>query len=314
MRRGELSLLKCSDVVAEPDGSIPVVLRPEIQKGANKDEISLYLFFEETKKLLLHYLSKIRPWLQPRCDRLFITDRGHPICESRLYRIVSNHCWNDLKIRTFSGKIPSPHTFRHTFATLNINPLGLCLPLEEIVDRLRQVGYEVARSHYIHSNPYLRKMKHRQYEKKANAYNELDRIPLETLKNWMSTKLKLSSEWIEEFQKQYLHIVLIDEQPGDVVSYIPEEVAWGKVLHLGFSKPALRKHCVEEGKCERTERNKWKYNEQYVLELSQEWIKASEVRKTMHLSKSGFYKREKKKAWKSITIGRMMLLRKTDIL
>ena len=91
----------------------------------------------------------------------------------------------------------------------------------------------------------------------------------------MSKKLRFDNEWVEKFEKQYLQMVLIDDRQGDVVSYIPEEAAWGKVLHLGFSKCALRKHCVEEGKCERTGRNKWKYNEQYVLELSQEWIESA---------------------------------------
>lgn len=183
--------------------------------------------------MLLHYLSKIRPGIQPKCDRLFISDRGKPICESRLYRIVRNHCRYDLKIKTYWGKDPTPHTFRHSLATLNIAPLGLGLSLDEIVDRLRQVGYEVARNRYVHNNQYLRKMKHRQYEKKANDYAGLNNIPLQTLKDWMSKKLRLDNEWVEKFEKQYLQTVLIDDRQEDVVSYIPEEAAWRKVSHLG---------------------------------------------------------------------------------
>ena len=39
--------------------------------------------------------------------------------------------------------------------------------------------------------PYLRKLKHGEYERKANGYSELEGIPLETLTNWMTEYLRL---------------------------------------------------------------------------------------------------------------------------
>jgi hypothetical protein len=124
-----------------------------------------------------------------------------------------------------------------------------------------------------------------------------------------------TSEWIEEFQKQYLHIVLIDEQPGDVVSYIPEKEAWKKVSHFGFSKRALRKHCGEKGKCERTGRTKWQYDEQYILQLSQEWVNTFKVRdKMQHNSpRCRVYRDIKRKKWTTMKIGRIFLIKKTDL-
>lgn len=318
IRREELASLRCSDIVPEPDGSVRVILRSEIQKGANKDEVVLYLFFEETKKLLLHYLNKVRPRLKPKCDRLFISDRGQPICESRLYRIVRNHCRDELKIKTYFGKDPSPHTFRHTFATLNIAPLGLDLSLDEIVDHLRQVGYEVAKKHYVHNNPYLRKMKHKKYERKANSYGEIESIPLEALKKWMAEKLKLSDKWIREFEKCYQRVVgkqmvLIDAQREDVVSYIDEAEAWPKVSHLGFSKRTFRNHFTQQGKCKKAGRGEWSYNKEYILQLSEEWIDASKVQAAMRRSRTSFYEHRIKMGWESRRIGHVILLRKSDI-
>ena len=81
------------------------------------------------------------------------------------------------------------------------------------------VGYDTARRHYIHNNPYLRKAKHRRYEEKADSHNEIERIPLEILEDGMSKKLKLSTKWIEQFEKQYLQMVLVDDEETPVVSY-----------------------------------------------------------------------------------------------
>ena len=36
----------------------------------------------------------------------------------------------------------------------------------------------------------------------------------------MSKKLKLSTKWIEQFEKQYSQMVLVDDGETDVVSYI----------------------------------------------------------------------------------------------
>ena len=124
--------------------------------------------------------------------------------------------------------------------------------------------------------------------------------------------MKLDDRWIEEFEKHYLRI-LIDGRETGVVSYIAEEVAWQKVSHLGFSRCALRNHCAEVGKCERVGRNSWRYKEQYIVELSQEWVKASNVQATMHRSKSRFHE-DIRKSWSKQMIGHVLLLKKADIL
>lgn len=318
VRLGEAVMLECGDIVREPDRSIRIVLRSSIQKGSNKDQVILYLFFEETKQLLNQYLDRVRPKFSPKCDRLFLTNNGNPISGSHFYHIVKREC-KKLHIKTFLGHSPTCHSFRHTFATLNIAPLGLNLPLEEIVDRLRHVGYDTARRHYIHNNPYLRKIKHAQYEKKAehekkrSPYDQLDQIPLQTLKDWMGKKLRLSDEWIKEFEKHYSQRDLIDEEEKDVVSYIDEGAALEKVSCLSVSKRLFRKHCMENGKCKREGRKDWEYDNEYISELAKDWVTVSDLRGALHRSKSRFYEDIRNNKWTTMKIGRIILVRKRDL-
>ena len=71
-------MLSCSDVQKESDGGYRILLRSEIQKGQDKDEVVMYPFFEETKKLLAHYLSRVRKTFHPKSSGYlgFIIDRG----------------------------------------------------------------------------------------------------------------------------------------------------------------------------------------------------------------------------------------------
>jgi len=168
LRKTEALLLKSSDIVRESDGMVRITLRGEIQKG-KKDTVPLYIYFEETKKLLEYYLKKTRKSFNPKDESLFVAESGKDLSGSRLRDIVKQYCAK-LEVRTFYNQEPSPHTFRHSFATLNISPLG-AFPLDGIVERLRHVGYDTAKKHYIHNNPYLQRLKHIEYQKNGNNGN-----------------------------------------------------------------------------------------------------------------------------------------------
>jgi len=59
MRLNEFLSLNVSDIQKDADGELYVRVRPEIQKGRKNEDV-MYFFFDETKKLLEHYLSKVR--------------------------------------------------------------------------------------------------------------------------------------------------------------------------------------------------------------------------------------------------------------
>ncbi len=155
-------------------------------------------------------------------------------------------------------------------------------------------------------------MKHAEYQKKANGYGELERIPLDRLTTWMSKKLELTDQWIEEFERQYRGIV-VDGAKNEVVGYLTEAAAWERLFHLGCSRDALRKYCVAHGRCEATGEDVWTYQEGYVLHLAEEWIRASEVRDRLRRSRSRFYQDIRDKGWATKRIGRVLLLRKADV-
>ena len=160
----------------------------------------------------------------------------------------------------------------------------------------------------------MRKLKHSEYERKASGYPELETIPIERLMSWMTTKLGLGSEWVGEFERSYRQRVLVDAEEDGVVSFFTEEEACKELSHLGLSKRALRKHCLERGKCTRTGRYSWAYDSGYVSELSEVWVRASEVRGTMHRRKSSFHEMRTRRGWTQKRIGHVLLLRKEDLL
>ena len=160
LRISELQGLEVADFRKDEEGEWLVTLRPEIQKG-HKDEEVMYFFFDETKKLLEHYLKSIRKQFSPKA-----TTEALILSNQKGRALSTAHCATRFKmlcqrfgVQTYYGKKPSPHTLRHTFATLNIETIGLCLPLYETAQRLRHSKVETTRRHYIHNNPYLKKLK-----------------------------------------------------------------------------------------------------------------------------------------------------------
>src|SRR5690349_4747247 len=131
----------------------------------------MYFFFDETKKLLEHYLKNVRKQFGPTTDFLILSNqKGRALsaahCSMRFRRLCQK-----AGVQTYYGERPSPHTLRHTFATLNIETIGLGLPLYEMAQRLRHSKVETTRRHYIHNNPYLKKLKidafRKNYKKKT---------------------------------------------------------------------------------------------------------------------------------------------------
>jgi len=312
MRAGEALLLKCSDIAKEEDSMVRITLRPEIQKG-NKDTATMYFYFDQTKKVLDRYKSKIRKKFNPKCDYLFISENGSVLSRSRFLVVVRAYC-DKLGIRTYYDKTPIPHIFRHSFATLNIQPLpsGLGLPLEAIVERLRHSDYKTAKKHYIHDNPYLKKIKHIAYQKQNNGDSPLDVLSVNEIKAWLA-KMSVPKATINIVLKYHQNFV--DKDKKDVVNYIPEDDAWDRIKHLNITIRALRKHCsLEKGLCKISQAKEYSYREDHITDLSRNWFTKEEVMKRTRRSRTTFYLDTEKFGWTTKTVGNVLLIKKSDLI
>ena len=310
MRLGEIRLLLCSDIEKEDENMFRITLRSEIQKGS-KDSASMYLYFEQTKKILAYYMTNARDSFSPKCDSLFLSMKGYGISEGRVLRIVKTYC-KKLDVKTYFNKIPSPHVFRHTFPTLNITPLpfGLRLPLEAIVERLRHVGQETAKKYYIHENPYIKKLKHIEYQKQGEKGSILDKLPFDEIQAWLS-KISVPKHVIEIVEKAHSHC-FIDKPNENRINYISEQAAIEMVKALRIKKPGLRKYCLSNNLCKQEENGNCLYNKDFITDLAEGWLTKDNVMEKTRRSRSRFYNDLREMGWGTLTIGHVLLIKKSD--
>jgi len=322
MRINEFLALKVSDFRKDPDGEWHVLLRSEIQKG-HKDEDIMYFFFDETKELLEKYLSKIRQKFSPKTDHLFVSKNGehmsHPHCRIRFKRICES-----LDIKTFYGNSPSPHCLRHSFATLNIEPLGLSLPIYEIMQRLRHTRFEVTKRHYIHNNPYLRKQKHKVYRKRTKKITTVDilnEVPLADLEHWLSDRLNVEPAIINSIRKKHkkaFSFSVVDKDNNNVVIYIPENEALEKIRHLDISERSLRQYAIKKGVLSEGENGTcrygsgFSYKEEFIDDLARNWVPATTLRTKLKLPHRTFHRRVRKEKWRLLKIGKNCFIHRAD--
>lgn len=322
MRLNEFLSLKVSDIQKDADGEMYVRLRPEIQKGRKNEDV-MYFFFDETKKLLDIYLSKTRKKFLPETDYLILSRTGGQLNSQHCRKQFKNLC-EKLQIKTFYGNIPAPHCLRHSFATLNIEPLGLSLPLSEIMRRLRHTRPEIAERHYIHDNPYLKKLKHTVYRKrirKQTIADKLNEVPLADLEHWLSDTLQIDSATIKSIRachKKALSQPAVDKNEKDITIYVAEDEALSKLHHLGIMRRSLRQYAFEKGAIKDGYSGTirygagYKYKEDFVTELSKNWVPAENLRVKLKLPPRTFQFVVKKEKWRTIKIGRNRFIHRED--
>jgi len=324
MRLNELLLLKVSDFKNDSDGELYVRIRPEIQKGTKNENI-MYFFFDETKELLEKYLKKTRKEFNPQTDYLILAQHGTQLNDNRCRMAFQELC-KKLGMTTFYGKRPSPHCLRHSFATLNIEPLGLSLPLNGIMDRLRHTRSEIAERHYIHDNPYLKKMKHKVYKKrikKETASDVLDRMPLADLEFWLSDRVGIDTSIIELIRRKHKISFLkrkpvIDKKPDDNIIHVSEEEALNRLKEFEIPIHSLRKYA--EGNSALINDNQeslkygknFKYKEGLIEDLVENWVLALSVRKKLKLPSRSFSRLIKNEKWRTLKIGKNVYIHRQD--
>lgn len=322
LRIGELLALEVSDFNKDAQGEWIVTLRPEVQKG-HKDEEVMYFFFDETKRVLEHYLKTVRNRFKPLSNHLIVSNQtGRALCSTYASVRFRSMC-KKFGIKTYYGESPSPHVLRHSFATLNIEPIGLSLPLYEMIQRLRHAKVETTRRHYIHNNPYLKKIKHdvlRNKCRKRTPTDILNEIPLAEIEHWLSDNLRVDSMTIATIRKNHKRKFAeaqSDQKIADV-NYIPEEELTSKLEHLDIPILSLRQYASRNGILAQQRRGSFRYGkgfayrEDFILDLSKNWVSVGRIQKKLRIEPRNFQRLVRKERWRTLEIGKHRLIHKED--
>ncbi len=324
LRLGELYGLNASDITTDSDGDMYVSLDERIQKG-HKPKNLLYLLLDETKSLLKYYLEKSRPALKPKDDALFVSIHDKKrLCKETLALQINTYL-RTKGIMTFYKRKATCHHLRHSFATLNIEPLGLGLSLYQIVERLRHSKQETALKHYIHSNPYLQKRKFEAFKSKLKPKTHrevLRNVPLADLESFLIEDLRMDPEFVQAFRKKYRSIhtsKAIDEgdkkrtisdsqQEDSKLATLTAGEAETRIRSLGINVRNLRDYCRKNGLYVKRGREGF-FVDSFIDDLVEEWVSREEVIQTFNVSRARFYQLLKEKKWPTLRIGKDVLVK-----
>jgi integrase len=325
LRISELLALEVDDLKKDEQGEWFVTLKPENQKGY-KDEETMYFWFDETKQLLELYLKTTRKKFTPTTDSLILSNQkgkglSAAYCSTRVRLLCEKS-----GIKTYHGKIPSPHTLRHTFATLNIEPIGLSLSLYDMAQRLRHSKVETTRRHYIHNNPYLKKIKHavqRKNNRLKTPKDVLNEMSLPDLEHWLSDTLELDSNTVLKFRlnhkKKFDPLeTQIDKKQIDTKMTISESEAMEMVKELQVTPHALRSYALKKG-CLTGDfdgniryGNGFRYQKDLIEDLVRNWVLADFLRSKRNWSKRIFYRILSKEKWRTLKLGKSLYVNRMD--
>lgn len=208
LRIGELLSLEIGDLMKE-EGIDILRIRPEIQKGQNKNERYLIILFKSTSILLNRYIKFVRPTYPQKSKRLFVGLSGLPISYSaarqgirQVQSLLSMELYHDRKA------IITPHHFRRTFGTLNAPGLGLNLSLDELATRMRHEDPKTTRERYISQNVYLEKIKLKESINKKKLSNNGKYSPekIEEFLNWLHFHKRIPKSLISEIKERLNHL------------------------------------------------------------------------------------------------------------
>jgi len=323
LRLGELYGLDASDITTDSDGDIYVSLDERIQKG-HKPKNLLYLLFDETKSLLKYYLEKARPALKPKDDALFVALHNKKrLCKETLAAQLNMYL-KSKGIMTFYKRKATCHHLRHSFATLNIEPLGLGLSLYQIVERLRHTKQETALKHYIHSNPYLQKQKFEAFKSKLKPKTPrevLRNVPLAEFEAFLIEDLRLDPDSVQAFRKKYriyetkkidangkICTIKCLEQDDSRVATLTAREAELRIGSFGINIRNLREYCRKNDLYIKRGREGY-FVDAFIDELLEEWVSREEVIQTFNIRRTRFYELVKEKKWPTLRIGKDVLVK-----
>ena len=276
----------------------------------------ILLLFPAVRELLKKYLRDIRPQFQPKSDALFLNRTGERIKTNQI-NVSLKEFANKSGIKTFNGKYLTTHIFRHTFASLNIAPLGLRLNLDQIISRLRHKDRALAEKVYILDNPDVEKLKHKERLSLLNDNNHerFWRIPKAVFVGWLKDELQLSVTLISKVEEAHdLHNPekSVKERPQLInKKLISEDDALGLLSDFDLTLNSLRSYCLKNKYC--TEfKGTYKYDEEFIWKLRNDYESRESALDKMGISLAHFYRLKNK--LELISIGKTSLVKKTAVL
>ncbi len=324
LRIAETASLNVSDLQKDSEGEWCLLLKPESQKGRDKAPFTMYFYFEKTKQLLDHYLTKIRPKFRPRDDALFLSSQtGRRGALQASQAAVAGHLGKS-GIKTCYGNKATAHHLRHSFGTLNIEPLGISLPAHEISYRYRHTRLEITMRIYVHNNPELIKQKHRaiQSRHKKTHTDILDNIPLSELEHWLNERLGVSFEIIRAIRKSHREVFappkLIDKKVNSptipsqsIDSTHAKEVAAAKGISFRF----LKNYCLGKGLLYKVGRS-YRFDTNFITDLEGNWMPFQRAMEKLKIPERSFYRVVREKKWPTLRLGKKLFIeaRKLNLL
>ena len=316
LRATTLAQIRLQDVIGFPDGRFEINVRGLSLKG-NKGDKTLHILFQATMPLLRAWIHSLRKKLQAKSDRLFISKRGGAFTKSGIRNLV-RECCIDLNVKTVKGKIPSPHTLRHTLATLNTEPFGKSLSPRLMQQRLVHLDLETLERNYVHNNP-LAVMK--EYKKLLNKEREtavFDRISKEDLWSFLDSLKTVKPSSIADIKKAYERECSMDSDmrsPSEDGRLVTETQAMSMLKSFHIDARSLRQWGIRNGHClisQEQGAQKSLYKEEALINLLKNYLPVEEALNKYEGGRTVFYERLKKCL--VVKIGRKSFIAKDDFL
>ena len=299
LRNREGSLLKVADL--NLNGHTSLILPKEIQKIQREDSL-LFSYFPETTRPLIDRYLELRARLCPATDILLISGGGVPLLADGCRIAVRAHC-DRLGIKTFGGQTPTPHRLRHSFGSLNINPLGRCLDIIEVKEQYRHSSIETTYKLYVAKNTIL---KTRRYEARMQANrNGNGNGGGHPIVNGYG----LAPAVVPAFPQASRPPV--DVLPPD--GFIPEDEAIRRVRGLGLDYRTLRAYGIKAGKVQPNGRG-FDYSVRFIADLAGNYLTSQEAMDFLHMPKSSFFAWRNSHGVEFVQIGQVGLYRRDEIL
>jgi len=278
LRNRESSLVRCCDF-----HGVELRLPREIQK-VKRDTLPIYSYFPEVTDPLMKRYLELRALKSPETDILMISIDGNPLGADGCRRAVQEHC-NRLGIKTHEGKPVNPHRLRHSFGTLNIDPLGICLKLEQIKEQLRHCSIQMTYDVYVTKNPM----------QKRTSYDK--------------TMARINGNGSNRDQ----HSASPPTPRRTPNEMIGENDALRELLPLGLSYKSLRKYALEQGAGQQDGEG-FQYSSAFISDLAVNYFTRREAMDVLNMASSTFFDWTKREAVEFILIGKVSLFRRDVIM
>ena len=314
LRASTLASLETKDIKELSDGSYQIAVQGAFLKG-DKEDVSLYVLFQQTIPLLRCWIHFARSKFNPKVKQLFVSSNGASMTRSGIRGIVCR-CCKELGIFTTKGRIPSPHTLRHTLATLNIEPFGKSLSPRLMQQRLIHMDLETLERNYVHNNPLGEMEEYKKLLGKGSRNGFLEHIGKEDFFAVLDSLQSAKPNSIIDIKQAYERAFLFNLQPvlKNDEKCISEVEALKLLAPLGVEYRSLRSWALQGGFCkiENEGQNKYLYDQSLLLDLVKNHMTCDEAFKKFGGSRTNFYYRLKR--CKKIEIGRQSFILKDDFL